>query len=79
MIKKAFTLFFPQALIKEPIMYLVARDQNLILNVRRAKITAEFGEATVELEGQEKNINEAVRIFERKGVKVEPVSGDIIQ
>ena len=48
--KKAFHLYFPQNLIKEPIMYVVARDHNLLLNIRRAKITAKAGEATIELE-----------------------------
>ena len=79
MAKKAYTLFFPQNLIKEPIMYLVARDQDLILNIRRAKITADFGEATIELEGEDKNIENAVKIFEKKGVKVESVFGDVVQ
>ena len=79
MAKKSFTLFFPQNLIKEPIMYLVARDQDLILNIRRAKITAESGQATIELEGDETSIEEAVATFKKKGVMVEPVSGDIVQ
>ena len=79
MAKKAYTLFFPQNLIKEPIMYLVSRDNDLILNIRRAKITHELGEATIELEGDEKNIQSAVKIFEKKGVKVEPVFGDIVE
>ncbi len=79
MAKKSFTLFFPQNLIKEPIMYLVARDQDLILNIRRAKITAESGQATIELEGDEASIEQAVAIFKKKGVMVEPVSGDIVQ
>ena len=48
MAKKAFHLYFQQKLIKEPIMFIVARDLNLLLNIRRAKITAEAGEATVE-------------------------------
>jgi len=79
MAKQAFTLFFPQNLIKEPIMYLVARDLDLILNIRRAKITAESGEATIELEGDEKNIKQAVATLKKKGVIVEPVLGDVVQ
>ena len=77
--KKAFTLFFPQNLIKEPVMYLVARDQDLILNIRRAKITSDFGEATIELEGNDEDIDGAVKILQKKGVKVEPVLGDVIE
>ena len=79
MAKKAFHLYFSQGLIKEPLMFVVARDHNLLLNIRRAKITAEFGEATVELEGAEKDINQAEKAFVQKGVKVESVLGDIVE
>jgi ABC-type methionine transport system ATPase subunit len=77
--KKAFHLYFPQKLIKEPIMYLVARDLNLLLNIRRAKITAEAGEATIELDGDERDIEKAQQAFRAKGVKVESVLGDIVE
>jgi len=77
--KKAYHLFFKQELIKEPIMFVVARDLNLLLNIRRAKITAEAGEATIELEGDEKKIAEAEKLFSQKGVKVESVLGDIVE
>lgn len=79
MAKKAFHLYFAQKLIKEPIMFLAARDNNLLLNIRRAKITAEAGEATVELEGDLKNIEKAEKEMAAKGVKVETVLGDIVE
>lgn len=79
MAKKAFHLYFPQHLIKEPIMFVVARDHNLLLNIRRAKITAEAGEATIELEGDPDKIEKAEKAFRDKGVKVESVLGDIVE
>lgn len=79
MAKKAFHLYFPQKLIKEPIMFLAARDNNLLLNIRRAKITAEAGEATIELEGDPKQIEAAEKSMKAKGVKVESVLGDIVE
>ncbi len=79
MSKKAFHLYFPQKLIKEPIMFLVARDNHLLLNIRRAKITPEVGEATIELEGDIKNIEKAEKALRDKGVNVEPVLGDIVE
>ena len=77
--KKAFHLFFPQNLIREPIMFLVARDNHLILSIRRARITDKAGEATVELEGEAHDLEKAERIFKEKGVKVESVLGDIVE
>ena len=79
MAKKSFHLYFPQKLIKEPVMFLVARDNNLLLNIRRAKITPEVGEATIELEGDLKDIEKAEKAMKAKGVEVEPVLGDIVE
>ena len=79
MAKKAFHLVFPQNLIREPIMFLVARDNHLILSIRRARITDKAGEATVELEGEARDLEKAERIFKEKGVKVESVLGDIVE
>ena len=79
MAKRAFQLFFPQTLIKEPVMFVVARDNGLLLNIRRAKITAEAGEATVELEGEDAKIETACKALKKKGVTVEPVTGDIVE
>lgn len=79
MAKKAFHLIFPQNLIREPVMFLVARDHHLVLSIRRAKITPTTGEATVELEGNSEDLNRAERAFKEKGVQVESVLGDLIE
>lgn len=60
-------------------MFLVARDNHLMLNIRRAKITAVAGEATVELEGKAEDLERAEREFKAKGVQVESVLGDLIE
>jgi ABC-type methionine transport system ATPase subunit len=79
MAKKALHLFFEQKLIQEPIMFRVAKELDLLLNIRRASITAEAGEALIELEGKEENINKAEAAFRAKGVKVESALGDIVE
>jgi len=60
-------------------MFLVARDNHLLLNIRRAKITATSGEATVELEGKSEDLERAERQFREKGVEVKSVLGDLIE
>ena len=79
MAKVAFHLYFAEELIKEPIMYEVARDHDLSLNIRRATITEEFGEALIEFEGSDEAIEEANKDLVARGVKVEPVLGDIVE
>lgn len=79
MAKKAFHLVFPQNLIQEPTMFLVARDNNLTLNIRRAKISPTAGEATIELEGKPEDLDRAEKTLKQKGVQVKSVLGDMIE
>ena len=78
MARKQVTLIFPQHLIKEPVIYMMAKEYDVIPNIRRAKITEHMGEVTLELEGSEEGLTKAVAFLEKKGVKVEPVVGDVV-
>ncbi len=72
-------LVFPQKLIKEPIIYTMAKKFDVMPNIRRAKITEEVGEATLELSGTKENLEKGRRYLEKVGVKIEPVVGDIVE
>ncbi len=78
MAKKQVTLIFPQHLIKEPVIYTMAKEYEVIPNIRRAKVTESVGEMTLELEGSEENIKKGVVYLEKKGIKVEPLVGDVM-
>lgn len=78
MARKQVTLIFPQHLIKEPVIYMMAKEHGVIPNIRRAKVTETVGEVTLELEGSEEGLKQAVVFLEKRGVKVEPVVGDVI-
>ena len=78
MARKQVTLIFPQHLIKEPVIYMMAKEYGVIPNIRRAKVTETVGEVTLELEGSEEGLKQAVVFLEKRGVKVEPVVGDIV-
>ncbi len=78
MARKQVTLIFPQHLIKEPVVYTMAKECEIIPNIRRAKVTESVGEVTLELEGTDENLKKAVAFLEKKGVKVEPVVGDVV-
>ena len=78
MAKKQVTLIFPQHLIKEPVIYMMSKEYAIIPNIRRAKVTETVGEVTLELEGTDENLKQGVAFLEKKGVKVEPVVGDIV-
>lgn len=78
MARKQVTLIFPQHLIKEPVIYMMAKAYDVIPNIRRARVTESVGEVTLELEGSDDNLKQAVAFLEKKGVKVEPVVGDVV-
>ena len=78
MAKKQVTLVFPQHLIKEPVIYMMAKEYDIIPNIRRAKITETVGEVTLELEGAEEALRNALAFLERKGVKGESGGGDVL-
>lgn len=79
MAKQIVHLVFPPTLIKKPVIYTMAKKYNVIPNVRRAKITEDIGEVTLELSGTKENLDKGIKYFERAGIKVEPVVGDIIE
>lgn len=79
MAKKIVHLVFPQELIKEPVIYSAAREYEVIPNIRRAKVTETVGEVTLEFSGDEENLKKAILYLEKKGVRVEPVEGNIIE
>ena len=78
MARRQVTLIFPQHLIKEPVIYMMSKEHDVIPNIRRAKVTESVGEVTLELEGSEDSLKKAVAFLEKKGVKVEPVVGDVV-
>ena len=41
-------------------------------------MTEQVGEVTLELEGSDEQLKRAVAFLEKKGVKVEPVVGDVV-
>lgn len=77
--KKMVHLVFPQRLIKEPVIYTMAKKFNIVPNIRRAKVTETIGEVTLELSGTKENLEKARLYLEKLGIKVEPVVGDVIE
>ncbi len=73
MATKRLKLTFPQNLIKEPVIFTMAKKFDIITNIRRAKVTESVGEVVLELEGAEKVLAEGVAYLRERGVTVELV------
>lgn len=72
-------LTFPQNLIKEPVIFTMAKKHNIMPNIRRAKVTETVGEMILELEGVEENLKKGIESLKQQGVVVELVEGDIVE
>ncbi len=79
MAKRQVTFTFPQELIKEPIIYNLSQQFRVVTNIRRADVSEDRGWVVLELEGEEKDIEQGIAWVTSKGVRVDPVTGDIVE
>lgn len=77
--KKRVKLTFPPQLIKEPVIFTMARQFNVMPNIRRARVTETVGEMILELEGTEEDLDKGIHWLKGKGIEVELVEGDVIE
>ncbi len=77
--KKRVKLTFPQHLIKEPVIFTMAKTCDIMPNIRRARVTETIGEMVLELEGEEENLEKGIQFLLSRGVTVEMIEGDIIE
>ena len=75
MATKRIKLTFPQELIKEPLIFTMAKKFDVMPNIRRAKVTESFGEVVLELEGPEKALESGIAYLKERGVQIEIVEG----
>jgi ABC-type methionine transport system ATPase subunit len=77
--RRRVKLTFPQELIKEPMIFKMAKKYDIMPNIRRARVTEDIGEMVLELDGKEDSLEKGVNFLKQKGIKVEPVEGDVIE
>ncbi len=70
---------FPQELITLPIIYELGKQFNIVTNVRRADVTEDRGWVVLELEGDLSEIERGLDWVAAKGVRVDPVQGDLVE
>jgi len=79
MIKKRVKFTFPQKLITEPLIYQLGKKYEIVTNIRRADVREDMGWVVLELEGEEDEIAGGLEWVAEYGVRVDPVSGDVVE
>lgn len=77
--KQRVKLTFPQHLIKEPVIFTMAKKYDIMPNIRRARVTETVGEMVLELDGAEENLNKGIQSLKDQGIIVELAEGDVIE
>jgi L-aspartate semialdehyde sulfurtransferase ferredoxin len=76
---KRVRLTFPEQLITEPLIYLMGREFEVVTNIRMADVDERVGWVVLELDGADDEIERAIAWAEAKGVRVDPVTGDVVE
>jgi ABC-type methionine transport system ATPase subunit len=78
-VRERIYLTFPKDLIKEPILSLLAKQFDIVFNIRGSTVTAEMGLVALEIDGKSTEVEKAIGWLKEKGVMVEPIEKNVIE
>ncbi len=76
MAKRRVMFTFPEELIREPVIYNLSQQFNIVTNILRADVTEDRGWVVLELDGEDEDIEAGITWATSKGVRVEPISDE---
>ena len=76
--KQRVKFTFPTELVKEPVIYYLGRDFNVVTNIRRADVKSDHGWVALEMEADEAKLEQGIAWLKGKGVTVDPIEHDVI-
>lgn len=72
-------LTFPKELVRQPMVCLLAKNFDIVFNIRGSTVTAEMGLVALEIDGERKEVDRAIGWLKEKGVIVEPIEKNVIE
>ena len=72
-------LTFPKELIRQPILCNLAKQFDIVFNIRGSTVTTELGLVALEIDGKQSEVDKAVGWLKGKGVIVEPIEKNVIE
>ena len=77
--RRRLKLIFGPAMVKEPVIYQLGKQFDIVTNIRRADVTRDQGWVLLEITGETDELDRGVVYLESRGVQVEPAEGDIVE
>ena len=71
-------LIYPPGLVTKPIIALLAKDHNVLANIRRASVDEGTGWLVCELEGDAQDLKGGLAFLTETGIEVESL-GDVVE
>ncbi len=72
-------LVFAPDLVREPVIYALGRQFEIVTNIRRAEVSRDQGWVVLELSGDEDELERGIEYLKNRNVLVEPVEGDLVE
>ncbi len=79
MAKKRVKFTFLSELLKEPVIYHLGQNFDVVTNIRRADVREDVGWVVLELDGEDSEIQRGLDWVSAIGVRVDPLGGDVIE
>lgn len=73
-VRERVHLTFPEDLIKEPVLSLLAKRFDIIFNIRGSTVTSDMGLVALEIDGKQGEVAKAIAWLRAKGVTVDPIA-----
>jgi hypothetical protein len=77
--RRRLKLIFGPDMVKEPVIYQLGKQFEIVTNIRRADVTRDEGWVLLEITGEPGELDRGVGYLESRGVKVELAEGDLIE
>ena len=72
-------LTYPSRLVREPLIYHLSRNFELVFNIRQASVNEDIGIIAIELDGADESIERGIAWLRERGVTVEPIEKNVIE
>jgi ABC-type methionine transport system ATPase subunit len=77
--RRRLKLIFGPDMVKEPVIYQMGKQFEIVTNIRRADVTRDQGWVLLEITGEADELDRGVAYLESRGVQVEPAEGDLVE
>lgn len=79
MVTKRVRLTFEGAAVKEPVIYKMGHEFQVVTNIRMADVEHDFGWVILEVEGEAEETQRCLDWVASLGVRIDPLAGDIVE